>query len=102
MTYPLPGTIGEGDPRIPALPALTSAQVAAAPTQANFNALQTDVAAIHATLAGLLAELRPRGTRHSIARDARSVRHHYDVGNEFFALMLDGTMTTVRVIPLGS
>jgi cyclopropane-fatty-acyl-phospholipid synthase len=39
------------------------------------------------------AELRPRGTRHSIARDARSVRHHYDVGNEFFALFLDESMT---------
>jgi cyclopropane-fatty-acyl-phospholipid synthase len=38
-------------------------------------------------------ELRPRGTRHSRARDARSVRHHYDVGNEFFALFLDETMT---------
>jgi cyclopropane-fatty-acyl-phospholipid synthase len=38
-------------------------------------------------------ELRPRGTRHSAARDARSVRHHYDVGNEFFALFLDETMT---------
>jgi cyclopropane-fatty-acyl-phospholipid synthase len=40
-----------------------------------------------------VSELRPRGTRHSAARDARSVRHHYDVGNEFFELMLDDTMT---------
>jgi cyclopropane-fatty-acyl-phospholipid synthase len=40
-----------------------------------------------------VGELRPRGTRHSAARDARSVRHHYDVGNEFFALFLDETMT---------
>jgi cyclopropane-fatty-acyl-phospholipid synthase len=39
------------------------------------------------------AELRPRGTRHSIERDARAVRHHYDVGNEFFALFLDESMT---------
>ena len=39
------------------------------------------------------AELRPRGTRHSAERDARSVRHHYDVGNEFFALFLDESMT---------
>jgi cyclopropane-fatty-acyl-phospholipid synthase len=39
------------------------------------------------------AELRPRGKRHTAARDARSVRHHYDVGNEFFALLLDDTMT---------
>jgi cyclopropane-fatty-acyl-phospholipid synthase len=39
------------------------------------------------------AELRPRGKRHSIARDARSVRHHYDVSNEFFELFLGPSMT---------
>jgi cyclopropane-fatty-acyl-phospholipid synthase len=39
------------------------------------------------------AELRPRGRRHSILRDRRAVRHHYDVGNEFFAVFLDRTMT---------
>jgi cyclopropane-fatty-acyl-phospholipid synthase len=39
------------------------------------------------------AELRPRGRRHSIARDARAVRHHYDVSNDFFALFLDESMT---------
>jgi len=38
-------------------------------------------------------ELRPRGRRHSLARDARAVRHHYDVANEFFALFLDPSMT---------
>ena len=38
-------------------------------------------------------ELRPRGKRHSLARDARAVRHHYDVANEFFALFLDESMT---------
>jgi cyclopropane-fatty-acyl-phospholipid synthase len=38
-------------------------------------------------------ELRPRGTRHTPARDLRAVRHHYDVGNDFFALFLDETMT---------
>ena len=38
-------------------------------------------------------ELRPRGRRHSLARDARAVRHHYDVANEFFALFLDASMT---------
>jgi cyclopropane-fatty-acyl-phospholipid synthase len=38
-------------------------------------------------------ELRPRGRRHSPARDARAVRHHYDVSNEFFALFLDPSMT---------
>ncbi|MBV9810795.1 MAG: class I SAM-dependent methyltransferase [Solirubrobacterales bacterium] len=39
------------------------------------------------------AELRLRGTRHTIARDRRAVRHHYDVGNDFFALFLDRSMT---------
>jgi cyclopropane-fatty-acyl-phospholipid synthase len=39
------------------------------------------------------AELRLRGKRHTIARDRRAVRHHYDVGNEFFALFLDASMT---------
>jgi cyclopropane-fatty-acyl-phospholipid synthase len=50
--------------------------------------------------AGLMApprrpeiELRPRGRRHSIERDARAVRHHYDVSNDFFALFLDASMT---------
>jgi cyclopropane-fatty-acyl-phospholipid synthase len=39
------------------------------------------------------AELRLRGKRHTIARDRRAVRHHYDVGNEFFQLFLDDSMT---------
>ena len=38
-------------------------------------------------------ELRPRGRRHSRERDARAVRHHYDVSNEFFALFLDASLT---------
>jgi cyclopropane-fatty-acyl-phospholipid synthase len=38
-------------------------------------------------------ELRPRGRRHSIARDARAVRHHYDVSNDFFELFLGPSMT---------
>src|SRR5690349_12761238 len=39
------------------------------------------------------SELRPHGKLHSRERDARAVRHHYDVGNEFFALFLDDSMT---------
>src|SRR3954453_8570783 len=39
------------------------------------------------------SELVPRGQRHTKARDARAVRHHYDVSNEFFALFLDESMT---------
>jgi cyclopropane-fatty-acyl-phospholipid synthase len=38
-------------------------------------------------------ELRLRGQRHTISRDRRAVRHHYDVGNDFFALFLDRSMT---------
>jgi cyclopropane-fatty-acyl-phospholipid synthase len=39
------------------------------------------------------SELRPRGRRHSRDRDARAVRHHYDVSNDFFKLFLDESMT---------
>ena len=39
------------------------------------------------------AELRPRGERHSIRRDARAVRHHYDLPPEFFALFLGESLT---------
>jgi cyclopropane-fatty-acyl-phospholipid synthase len=39
------------------------------------------------------SELAPRGTRHSRERDARAVRHHYDVSNDFFELFLGPSMT---------
>jgi cyclopropane-fatty-acyl-phospholipid synthase len=39
------------------------------------------------------SELRPEGRRHSRERDARAVRHHYDVSNDFFGLFLDESMT---------
>jgi cyclopropane-fatty-acyl-phospholipid synthase len=39
------------------------------------------------------SELKPRGRRHSSERDARAVRHHYDLPVEFFALFLDDSMT---------
>ena len=38
-------------------------------------------------------ELRLRGERHTLIRDRRAVRHHYDVGNDFFRLFLDPSMT---------
>jgi cyclopropane-fatty-acyl-phospholipid synthase len=38
-------------------------------------------------------ELILGGRRHSAERDAEAVRYHYDVGNEFFALFLDESMT---------
>ncbi|HZK15667.1 MAG TPA: class I SAM-dependent methyltransferase, partial [Solirubrobacterales bacterium] len=39
------------------------------------------------------AELVLSGRRHSKERDAKAVRHHYDVSNEFFALFLDESTT---------
>jgi cyclopropane-fatty-acyl-phospholipid synthase len=39
------------------------------------------------------AELVLSGRRHTKERDARAVRHHYDVSNDFFALFLDRSMT---------
>jgi cyclopropane-fatty-acyl-phospholipid synthase len=39
------------------------------------------------------AELRPRRERHTKRADSETVRHHYDVSNEFFALFLDESMT---------
>jgi cyclopropane-fatty-acyl-phospholipid synthase len=34
------------------------------------------------------SEARARGRRHSLARDRASVRHHYDVSNDFYRLLL--------------
>ncbi len=39
------------------------------------------------------AEMRLRGRKHTTKRDREAVRHHYDVGNEFFSLFLDESMT---------
>jgi cyclopropane-fatty-acyl-phospholipid synthase len=38
-------------------------------------------------------ELILGGELHSVERDAAAVRYHYDVGNDFFALFLDESMT---------
>ncbi len=38
-------------------------------------------------------EAAPRGRLHSHARDAQVVRHHYDVSNDFYAMVLGPTMT---------
>jgi cyclopropane-fatty-acyl-phospholipid synthase len=39
------------------------------------------------------AELHLRGRKHTTERDREAVRHHYNVGNEFFSLFLDDSMT---------
>lgn len=38
-------------------------------------------------------EVRLRGRRHGHSRDAAAIRHHYDVSNEFYRLLLGPTMT---------
>ena len=38
-------------------------------------------------------EARLRGWRHSLRRDADAVSHHYDVGNEFYRIVLGPSMT---------
>jgi cyclopropane-fatty-acyl-phospholipid synthase len=38
-------------------------------------------------------ELILQGERHTLQRDAAAIRYHYDVGNEFFGLFLDESMT---------
>ncbi len=37
-------------------------------------------------------EVRPRGRRHSVARDREAVRHHYELSNHFYELMLGPSM----------
>jgi cyclopropane-fatty-acyl-phospholipid synthase len=38
-------------------------------------------------------EARLSGRKHSKGRDAEAIAHHYDVGNDFYRLILGGTMT---------
>jgi cyclopropane-fatty-acyl-phospholipid synthase len=38
-------------------------------------------------------EARPRGVRHSMARDRQAVTHHYDVSNKFYEMVLGPSMT---------
>ncbi len=38
-------------------------------------------------------EAKPRGWRHSKSRDAQAISHHYDVGNNFYDIVLGPAMT---------
>ena len=38
-------------------------------------------------------EARPRGRKHTRSRDADAISHHYDVGNDFYRLVLGEAMT---------
>jgi cyclopropane-fatty-acyl-phospholipid synthase len=51
-----------------------------------------DLGAIGPPLPPPPQEVAPRGRRHSPFRDAVSVSHHYDVGNDFYRLFLGPTM----------
>jgi cyclopropane-fatty-acyl-phospholipid synthase len=51
-----------------------------------------DLGAIGPPLPPPPEEVLPRGRRHSTSRDAASVSHHYDVGNDFYRLFLGPTM----------
>lgn len=39
------------------------------------------------------SEIRPQGALHGLRRDSRAIQHHYDVSNEFYAQLLDDSMT---------
>ena len=49
--------------------------------------------AIGLPLAAPPEEARVGGLRHSLGRDSGAVTHHYDVGNDFYELILGPTMT---------
>lgn len=70
--------------KVPSLDAREKARLAAAAVRAG---------ALRSFPRTPTAELRPRGRRHSRERDRRAVRYHYDVSNEFFALLLGESMT---------
>lgn len=38
------------------------------------------------------SEARPTGRLHSLRRDAAVISHHYDLSNDFYSLLLDGSM----------
>lgn len=51
----------------------------------------------------VLPRARLSGRRHSIARDRTAVRHHYDVGNAFYALWLDRRLVySCAYFPMGT
>src|SRR6266540_3239883 len=64
-----------------------------AATKARLIAAALRVAGIHRPPPPPKAEMHLRGRKHTTARDREAVRHHYDVGNEFFSLFLDESMT---------
>ena len=39
------------------------------------------------------SEIRPKGVLHGLRRDSHAIQHHYDVSNDFYAQLLDDSMT---------
>jgi cyclopropane-fatty-acyl-phospholipid synthase len=39
------------------------------------------------------SETRPHGLLHGLRRDSQAIQHHYDVSNDFYAQLLDDSMT---------
>jgi cyclopropane-fatty-acyl-phospholipid synthase len=64
-----------------------------ATTKARLIAAALRAAGVHRPPPAPKAELHLRGRKHTTKRDREAVRHHYDVGNEFFSLFLDPSMT---------
>ena len=64
-----------------------------AATKARLIAAALRAAGVHRPPPPPKAELHLRGRKHTTERDREAVRHHYDVGNEFFSLFLDESMT---------
>ena len=85
--------VDDMDAVIELLDELAAARRSTAPTSARLLLGAVRAAGLTVPPPPPAAELRPSGRRHSKERDARAVRHHYDVSNEFFALFLDDSMT---------
>jgi cyclopropane-fatty-acyl-phospholipid synthase len=64
-----------------------------AASKARLIAAALRAAGVHRPPPAPKAELHLRGRKHTTERDREAVRHHYDVGNEFFSLFLDDSMT---------
>ena len=51
------------------------------------------IGVLHGPLPAPPEEARLRGWRHSLRRDSAAIGHHYDVGNDFYRLVLGSSMT---------
>jgi cyclopropane-fatty-acyl-phospholipid synthase len=70
----------------------TDARIAAAALPKVFAGVRT-VGALGAPLSPPPEEYLPRGVRHSLRRDKSTISHHYDVGNDFYELVLGPALT---------